>query len=107
VAVRGMNVHTIQRSSHPPRTQSARWMPEIEVNRQSRAKGRIGKSQSNTKLDLTKSNKVISNLNEQLKQEDIYYLFPYILNHNATPYRDLAAGVGLAPLACCLEILEP
>ena len=82
-------------------------MLEIEVNRQSKTKGRIVKSQSNTKLDLTKWSKVISNLNESLKQEDMYYLFPYILNHNATPYRDLADGVGLAPLACCLEILEP
>jgi len=81
-------------------------MLEIEVNRQSKTKGRIVKSQSNTKLDLTKWSKVISNLNEPLKQEDMYYLFPYILNHNATPYRDLATGVGLTPLACCLEILE-
>ena len=51
-------------------------------------------------------NRIIKSNTQAYVIHESYFLLLYILIHNTTLYRDLAAGVGLAPLACCLEIFE-
>jgi hypothetical protein len=48
----------------------------------------------------------VEHSNHMLFMSRISYIYTYSFTIQPTIYRDLAAGVGLAPLACCLEIFE-